>query len=262
MVATAAGRDEGTRPPEDLRRAACALGCDARRGEEGRVAPWRRAATPQRAPSTAALRVVAGPGILRVGPRPRAHWHACLGPSRACSGPARNAPRASRRSGPWPGSESRAMRCSSVKRADKARRPASPVPSGAGGSRRMAVLASLERPPAFLRSAVGVPAPQGSLARRVRAGMRCKTRRGRQGGALATSRNAATRPARGVPPGWRVADRLHCCSVSACVSVHTPSPERRESDPATRPTRREPLGGLSPHPAREAPRARPCPILG
>ena len=41
----------------------------------------------------------------------------------------------------------------SDERADKARRPASPVPPGAGGGLRMAVLASLERQPAFLRSA-------------------------------------------------------------------------------------------------------------
>ena len=54
-------------------------------------------------------------------------------------------------------SEGRCWR-SSDKRADTARRPDGPVPSGAGGGPRMTVLASLERRPALLRSAVGVPA--------------------------------------------------------------------------------------------------------
>ena len=42
----------------------------------------------------------------------------------------------------------------SDERADNARRPDGPVPSGAGGGLRMTVLASLERRPALLRSAV------------------------------------------------------------------------------------------------------------
>jgi len=46
----------------------------------------------------------------------------------------------------------------SDERADNARRPDGPVPSGAGGGPSMTVLASLERRPALLRSAVGVPA--------------------------------------------------------------------------------------------------------
>ncbi len=53
----------------------------------------------------------------------------------------------------WRGSERRPMRCHRMSETDKARRPASPVPSGAGGGLRMAVLASLERAPPFRRSA-------------------------------------------------------------------------------------------------------------
>ena len=49
----------------------------------------------------------------------------------------------------------------SDKRADKARRPDGPVPSGAGGGSRMAVLSSLDRRPACLRSAV-VPCEPGA----------------------------------------------------------------------------------------------------
>ena len=41
----------------------------------------------------------------------------------------------------------------SDERDDKARRPASPVPPGAGGGLRMTLLASLERAPPFLQSA-------------------------------------------------------------------------------------------------------------
>ena len=44
----------------------------------------------------------------------------------------------------WLGSECRAMRCSSDKRAFNARRADGPVPPGAGGSPRMTLLASLD----------------------------------------------------------------------------------------------------------------------
>ncbi len=61
------------------------------------------------------------------------------------------------RDGGWPGcmarKRARADVVPSDERVDKARRPASPVPLGAGGGLRMAVLASLERAPPFLRSA-------------------------------------------------------------------------------------------------------------
>jgi len=94
----------GVRPPGDLWRDARALGWAARRGEEGRVAPFRRAGTKRAAQGAASLRVAAGPGIFFVGPRRRAALHAFLGPSRICSGPAGNAPRAPGRPDPRQGS--------------------------------------------------------------------------------------------------------------------------------------------------------------
>ena len=61
------------------------------------------------------------------------------------------------RDGGWPGCMARKRAkgdaVPSDERADKARRPASPVPSGAGGGLRMTALASLERAPPFRRSA-------------------------------------------------------------------------------------------------------------
>ena len=61
------------------------------------------------------------------------------------------------------GQEASEGRCwrSSDERAYTARRPDGPVPSGAGGGSRMAVLASLDRRPACLRSAV-VPCEPGA----------------------------------------------------------------------------------------------------
>ena len=64
------------------------------------------------------------------------------------------------------GKEAREGRCwrSSDERADTARRPDGPVPSGAGGGRRMALLASLDRRPACLRSAVAPCSPGATRA--------------------------------------------------------------------------------------------------
>ena len=94
-----------------------------------------------------------GPEQVREGPR-QACWRARgRGPTRKMPGPGSNAPRAF----PWPEplarTRAKADAVPSDERDDKARRPASPVPSGAGGGLRMAVLASFERAPPFLRSA-------------------------------------------------------------------------------------------------------------
>ena len=71
--------------------------------------------------------------------------------------------------------------------------------------------------------------------------MRCETRRGRQGGALATSRNTATRPGRGGPSGCLWTGHLLCRPSSACrharltrafVNLLRPSVQRAESPPA------------------------------
>ena len=64
------------------------------------------------------------------------------------------------------GKEAREGQCwrSSDERADTARRPDGPVPSGAGGERRMALLASLERRPALRRSAVAPCSPGATRA--------------------------------------------------------------------------------------------------
>ena len=70
------------------------------------------------------------------------------GPSRSQDGAATVASRDA-----WLGSERRAMRCLSDKRAGNAKRADGPVPSGAGGSRRMAALPSLAVLPGTPRSA-------------------------------------------------------------------------------------------------------------
>jgi hypothetical protein len=64
------------------------------------------------------------------------------------------------------GKEASEGRCwrSSDERADAARRPAGPVPPGAGGGLRRASLASLDRPPACLRSAASPWSPGAARA--------------------------------------------------------------------------------------------------
>jgi hypothetical protein len=69
----------GVRLPEDLWRGACAWGCCARRGEDGRVVPFRRAATQRSAPAAAPLQVAPGPDGFFVVPPPRAPGTASSG---------------------------------------------------------------------------------------------------------------------------------------------------------------------------------------
>ena len=82
------------------------------------------------------------------------------------SAPAQRATRREPSGGLAPGKKAREGRCwrSSDERADTARRPDGPVPSGAGGGHRMTVLASLERRPALLRSAVSSCEPGATRA--------------------------------------------------------------------------------------------------
>ena len=102
--------------------------------------------------------------------------------------------------------------------------------------------------------------PQGSLARRQRPGMRCKARRGGQGGALPTRRNTAARPWRGGPSGCRWAGHLHCRRSSACCLHACLAPSQICFGLAGNAPRA--LGSPNPNPARPAPRARPSPICG
>ena len=83
------------------------------------------------------------------------------------------------------------------------------------------------------RLASWVAARQRSLARRQRPGMRGKAWGGRQGGALPTSRNTATRPGRGVPPGCHWAGRLLCRCFSPCSRHGIVAPPRIHPGPVS-----------------------------
>ena len=82
------------------------------------------------------------------------------------SAPAQRATRREPSGGLAPSKEAREGRCwrSSDERASTARRPDGPVPSGAGGGLRIALLASLDRCPACLRSAVAPCSPGATRA--------------------------------------------------------------------------------------------------
>ncbi len=126
--------------------------------------PCLEVATKRTAQAAASQRVAAPRGIFFVGARPRAIQ---ARPPRAF---ANLHPRGGQRAESsqavrTPGKEASDGRCgASDERADAARRADGPVPSGAGGGLRITALASLERPPAFRRSAALSCSPGASRA--------------------------------------------------------------------------------------------------
>ncbi len=226
MVATEASRDEGTRPPGELRRAARALGWGARRGEEGMASPFRRAATQRTAQGAAALRVGAGPGVFFVGPRLRAVPHACLGPPRIHPGPAGNAPGAPPAA--WPRARKRAKSDVGDHRTSELTQP---------GTRMAPVRPGPEGP---LRRAAPV---QASFARLLALEAPCLRFSGR----------------------IRMFGPLRALAAGVAWLCWPPSTGGWPSLPAVgRPGGNAPgaLGGPGPYPARPAQNARPRPIYG
>ncbi len=146
----------------------------------------------------------------------------------------------------------------------EARRPASPVPPGAGGGLRMAVLVSLERAPPFLRSAAegfglprisGAPSAPGD-APRGGARRRC--------GDISDEPQQSGAPQALRPPLHFMGLPLGRASSMLALLPMPPAWDRRAASNPPRPRgqRAESPWCPNPNPARPAPRARPCAILG
>ncbi len=155
-------------------------------------------------------------------------------------------------------------RCgASDERADKARRAAcpkgqqstrqgfacgcegnGPVPSGAGGGLRITALASLERHPAFRRSARGSGLPKDLL--RAASALGWDARRGDDDRVAPFLGAATRRTAQRAAALWVAAGRGIFFVGARLRASSTPTSCLREPAPARRATRKEPLGGRNP----------------